>query len=191
MPWGGEYGRLGQQVYSCPLQMSGSTTAGPTESPAFVREVPLHYRGCLEFETMPLKTHVDEQPTLNLTPMIDIVFLLIIFFMVGTKFSELERKIGLRIPDVSNVEALTAAPEPKVVNIYSDGQITLDRTPVDSLAELTERLAAARSQYSDLGVLVRGDASGRFQNVAEVLNACKQADVRELGIAVRPTAPQR
>ena len=140
---------------------------------------------------MPLKTHVDEQPTLNLTPMIDIVFLLIIFFMVGTKFSELERKIGLRIPEVSNVEALTAAPEPKVVNVYGDGQITLDRMPVDSLAELTERLAAAKSQYSDLGVLVRGDASGRFQNVAEVLNACKQADVRELGIAVRPTAPQR
>ena len=140
---------------------------------------------------MPLKTHVDEQPTLNLTPMIDIVFLLIIFFMVGTKFSELERKIGLHIPEVSNVEALTAAPEPKVVNVYGDGQITLDRMPVDSLAELTERLAAAKSQYSDLGVLVRGDASGRFQNVAEVLNACKQADVRELGIAVRPTAPQR
>jgi biopolymer transport protein ExbD len=140
---------------------------------------------------MPLKTHVDEQPTLNLTPMIDIVFLLIIFFMVGTKFSELERKIGLRVPEVSNVEALTAAPEPKVVNVYGDGQITLDRVPVDSLAELTERLAAAKSQYSDLAVLVRGDASGRFQNVAAVLNACKQADVRELGIAVRPTAPER
>ncbi len=140
---------------------------------------------------MPLKTHVDEQPTLNLTPMIDIVFLLIIFFMVGTKFSELERKIGLRIPEVSNVEALTAAPEPKVVNVYGDGQITLDRMPVDSLAELTERLAAAKSQYSDLGVLVRGDATGQFQNVAEVLNACKQADVRELGIAVRQTAPER
>ena len=59
---------------------------------------------------MPLKTHVDEQPTLNLTPMIDIVFLLIIFFMVGTKFSELERKIGLKVPEVAGAEALTAAP---------------------------------------------------------------------------------
>ena len=139
---------------------------------------------------MPLKTHLDEQPSLNLTPMIDIVFLLIIFFMVGTKFSELERKIGLRVPEVSHAEALTAAPEPRVVNVYRDGAITLDRTPV-TLQELTQTLAATRSQYSDLGVLVRGDASGRFQNVAEVLNACKQADVRELGIAVRPTAPQR
>jgi biopolymer transport protein ExbD len=137
---------------------------------------------------MPLKTHSDEPPTLNLTPMIDVVFLLIIFFMVGTKFSELERKIGLRVPEVSKAEALTAAPEPRVVNVYRDGCVTLDRTPV-TLQQLTRTLAAATSQYSDLGVLVRGDADGIFQRVAEVLNACKQADVRQLGISVRP-APE-
>ncbi|MFH1266029.1 MAG: biopolymer transporter ExbD [Planctomycetota bacterium] len=139
---------------------------------------------------MPLKTHLDEQPTLNLTPMIDIVFLLIIFFMVGTKFSELERKIGLRVPEVSGAEALTAAPEPRVVNVYRDGSITLDREPV-TLEKLTHSLATARSQYADLGVLVRGDGGGQFQRVAEVLNACKQADVRELGISVRPAALKR
>jgi biopolymer transport protein ExbD len=133
---------------------------------------------------MPLKTHIDEQPTLNLTPMIDIVFLLIIFFMVGTKFTELERKIGLKVPEVSNTGALTDAPERKVVNVYHDGAITLDRQPV-TLEELTQNLAAARSQYEDLGVLVRGDAAGRFQRVAEVLNACKQAGIQELGISVR------
>ena len=126
----------------------------------------------------------------NMAPMIDIVFLLIIFFMVGTKFSELERKIGLHVPEVANVEALTAAPEPKVVNVYRDGRITLDRTPVRDLDELTERLAAARSQYSDLGVLVRGDRNVQLQRIAEVFVACKQADVRELGIAVRPQPPE-
>ena len=133
---------------------------------------------------MPLKTHLDEQPTLNLTPMIDIVFLLIIFFMVGTKFTELERKIGLRVPEVADKGALTAAPERKMVNVFRDGTVTLDRVPV-TLGELTSRLATARSQYSDLGVLVRGDARGEFQLVASVLNACKQAGIRELGISVR------
>lgn len=133
---------------------------------------------------MPLKTHLDEQPTLNLTPMIDIVFLLIIFFMVGTKFTELERKIGLRIPEVADRGALTAAPERKIVNVYRDGTVTLDQVAV-TLDQLSSRLAAARSQYSDLGVLVRGDAEGEFQHVASVLNACKQAGIRELGISVR------
>jgi biopolymer transport protein ExbD len=133
---------------------------------------------------MPLKTHLDDQPTLNLTPMIDVVFLLIIFFMVGTKFTELERKIGLRIPEVTDRGALTAAPERRIINVFRDGTVTLDRLPV-TLDELTSRLAAARSQYSDLGVLVRGDARGEFQLVASVLNACKQAGIRDLGISVR------
>jgi biopolymer transport protein ExbD len=138
---------------------------------------------------MPLKTHVDETPTLNLTPMIDVVFLLLIFFLLGTKFTELERKIGLEVPKVTDAGALTAAPERKVVNVYRDGAITLDKRPV-TLAELESQLAAARSQYSDLGVLVRGDAQGNFQRVAEVLNACKQAGIQELGISVLPVPSQ-
>ncbi len=139
---------------------------------------------------MPLKTHRDEQPTLNLTPMIDIVFLLIIFFMVGTKFSELERKIGLQVPEVSRAGALTPAPEKRVVNVYQDGRVELDREPV-TLEELTLRLAAARSQYEGLGVLVRGDAQSQLQRVADVFSACKQAGIGELGISVRIASRER
>jgi len=133
---------------------------------------------------MPLKTHLDEQPTLNLTPMIDIVFLLIIFFMVGTKFTELEKKIQLEVPEVGQLNALTAAPEQKVINIYRDGSITMDRQTL-TVDELTARLAEARRQYADVGVLVRGDGEGPFQNVARVLGACRQAGVSEMGISVR------
>lgn len=139
---------------------------------------------------MPLKTCLDEQPTLNLTPMLDVVFNLIIFFMVCTQFTDLERPIGLRIPEVSGSPAVTAAPARRVVNVFRDGEITLDRTPV-TLAELTQRLTRDRSQHPDLGVLVRGDAQGQFQRVAEVLNACKQADIRELGISVQLATPKR
>ena len=138
---------------------------------------------------MPLKTHLDEQPTLNLTPMIDIVFLLIIFFMLGTKFTELERKIALRVPEVTAGGALTAAPQRRIVNVYRDGTIWLDQQPV-TLDQLIEQLAAARSQYEDLGVLIRGDAKGEFQAVAAALNACKQAGIRELGISVRLKRPE-
>lgn len=139
---------------------------------------------------MPLKTHLDEQPGLNLTPMIDIVFLLIIFFMVGTKFSELERKIGLRIPEVTDHGALTAAPERRVVNVFRDGRIELDQQTV-SLELLRDRLASARSQYAELGVLVRGDGLGPYQNVAAVLNACKQAGIRDLNLSVQIKPPDQ
>ena len=129
------------------------------------------------------RTQFEEMPTLNLTSMIDVLFLLIIFFMVGTKFVESERQIELKLPQVKPGQALTAAPEKKVINVYHDGQITLDRKNV-TLEELTERLAAARSQYRALGVLVRGDGATPFQRIANVLSACKQAGIADLAISV-------
>ena len=133
---------------------------------------------------MPLKTHFDEQPTINLTPMLDVVFNIIIFFMVATKFAEMERKIELQVPQVADVQALTPAPERRVINVYRDGRIALDRDFV-SLDQLVARLSEARREYADLGVMVRGDAEGAFQNVAGVLGACRQAGIQEMGVSVR------
>jgi biopolymer transport protein ExbD len=134
---------------------------------------------------MPLKTYRDELPTLNLTAMIDIIFQLIIFFMVGAKFTEFdERRIALQVPAVSGTAALSAPPQKKVVNVYRDGRITLQGQSL-TLDELTGRLALARREYAGLNVLVRGDAEGRFQRVAEVLSACKQAGISELAISVK------
>jgi len=133
---------------------------------------------------MPLKTNFDEQSSINLTPMIDIVFLLIIFFMVGTKFVEMERKIAVQVPEVTETAALSAAPQKRVINVYSDGEVTLDRQPVTP-DQLLSTLTAARHQYADIGVIVRGDAKGEFQNVAKVLNTVRRAGISEMGISVR------
>jgi biopolymer transport protein ExbD len=138
---------------------------------------------------MPLKTHLDDEPTLNLTAMLDVMFLLIIFFMLGTRFVDDERKIGLKVPEVSDRGALTPAPARRTVNVYRDGVVTLDQKPV-TLKELAAELTAARRQYNDLGVLVRGDADDKYQRIVAVLNACKQAGIQNLGIAVRPTPGQ-
>jgi len=135
---------------------------------------------------MPLKTITDEEPQMNMTPMIDCVFLLLIFFMVGTQFSDMERDLKLEVPQVGNNPTLTAAPEKKVVNVFADGHVTLDQQPI-SLEALTARLSQARSEHADLGVLIRADAGCPFQRVAEALNACKLARVNELGISVKVT----
>jgi biopolymer transport protein ExbD len=121
-------------------------------------------------------------------PMLDITFNLIIFFLVGTEFATIERNISLRVPEVAGKGALSSAPQRQVVNVYGDGAMTLNGVPV-TLDQLTDRLGAARSQSRELGVLVRGDGQGRFQRVAEVLHACKQAGIQELGISVRMIPP--
>jgi biopolymer transport protein ExbD len=132
---------------------------------------------------MPLKTIQGEEPGLNMTPMIDCVFLLNIFFLVATTFPQPERDLSVQLPQVPQAEALSEAPTHRVVNVHRDGRVTLDQQEVN-LAELSSRLAAARQQYANLGVQVRGDAQAMHQRVAEVLHACKQAGVRELGISV-------
>ena len=133
---------------------------------------------------MPLKTHQDDLPSLNLTPMIDVVFNLIIFFMVSTTFAEWESNLALKVPQVKQTGALAPGPEKRVINVYRDGRIALDRDFV-SLEELTQRLATVRQQYSGIGVVVRGDAEGAFQHVASVLGACRDAGISDMGISVR------
>ena len=75
---------------------------------------------------MPIKTQYDDQPTLNLTPMIDVVFLLIIFFMVATKFSELEQNIELEVPEVASAGTNRTPATPRTVAVYEDGHIEVD-----------------------------------------------------------------
>src|SRR5688500_8093355 len=102
---------------------------------------------------MPLKTHHDDLPAINLTPMIDIVFNLIIFFMVSTRFTELEKKVDLSVPEVSDVSALNEAAQQQAINVYRDGRITLGAQAV-TLPELPSRLSAARRQTENLDVVV-------------------------------------
>ena len=136
---------------------------------------------------MPLKTQQDEQPSLNLTPMIDVVFLLIIFFMVATSFAEMEQDIELELPEVAAAAAMTSAPKQRVVAVHAEGEIALDGERM-SLAELTRQLTLARSEYPELSVVIRGDAACAFQHVAASLAACQEAKISELGITVRVAA---
>jgi biopolymer transport protein ExbD len=132
---------------------------------------------------MPLKLQHDDMPTLNLTSMIDVLFLLIIFFMVATKFDELERNIDVAVPEVSNAQDSTP-PQPLVVTVFADGRIELDGLPI-TIDELTARLSAVLSALREPTVVIRGDAQCAFQHVAAALAACRQAGVSELGITVR------
>jgi biopolymer transport protein ExbD len=133
---------------------------------------------------MPLKVQHDDTPTPNLTSMIDVVFLLIIFFMVATRFSELERNIDVAVPEVSQAGDTLPPPRPLVVAVLADGHMELDGQPVTP-AELTAQLAAARARQGDPSVVIRGDAQCTFQDVAAALAACREANISELGITVR------
>lgn len=133
---------------------------------------------------MPLKVPESalEEPEINLTPMIDVVFLLIIFFMVGTQFSNRERKYDIDLPTVAEAAALTELPDDLIINVYSDGRVLLGDKPV-SLTELQQDLTKARENYADQGVVVRGEGTGPYQHIADVLSVCQKAQIKKMTLA--------
>ncbi|TWT67750.1 Biopolymer transport protein ExbD [Posidoniimonas polymericola] len=136
---------------------------------------------------MPLKVTQDENLNLNLTPMIDVVFLLVIFFMVATKFSESERNIELELPQVAAAGDAAAPAKPRNITVTADGATLLDGVEV-TLGKLTSTLAEAVRTTSDVQVVINGDARTPFQAVAAALAACREARVEDLGITVELAA---
>lgn len=133
---------------------------------------------------MPLKTQQDEMPALNLTPMIDVVFLLIVFFMCATTFNSDQRDIDLRLPEVAKADQADVAAKAKQVSVYAGGRIALDREDV-TLQQLTEQLRTAKAAQPGLSVVILGDAGCEFQPVAQALAACKEAGVTQLSVSVK------
>lgn len=125
-----------------------------------------------------------EDATINLTPMIDVVFLLVIFFMVGSKFSEAESRIKVNVPTVGEMQSITRAPDERVVAIAIDGSLSLDDQPI-TLSQLTSELRAQHESYPGLKVAVRGEASGSLQQTVEVLHAVRSSGVDQIGISTQ------
>ncbi len=126
-----------------------------------------------------------EDVTINLTPMIDVVFLLVIFFMVGSKFSEAESRIKVSVPSVGQLRSITRVPDERVVVVAPDGSVSLDGVPM-TLPDLKATLSAQLASYPGLKVAVRGDGASSFQSVAEVLQAVRSSGVQQMGIAAKP-----
>ena len=134
---------------------------------------------------MPLRTESLEEPQLNLTPMIDIVFLLIIFFMVGTRFSEIEQQYDIELPTAAAVQPMTSRPDAMVLNVARSGTITLSGEVI-SIEQLQKRLDDARIAYPEQAVLIRGDGDGMYQTVIDVMDVCHRAKIHKFSLAFQP-----
>lgn len=136
---------------------------------------------------MPLKSDTLEEPQLNLTPMIDVVFLLIIFFMVGARFTEEahDQKFDVELPTASPVQTMSRLPDPLVISVTRTGKINLKDREL-SPEGLLQELKAAKDAYADQAVLIRGDGEGTYQAVIDAMNACHQAQIKKFSLAFQP-----
>ena len=128
----------------------------------------------------------DELPSINMTPMVDVVLCLLIFFLAATRLYDWDQnEFKVAVPEVETAGPLTAAPDDINVVVTGPGKVLLDDRSV-SLAELTLALKDAQARYGDQGVLVRGDAKISYQDLADVLSACNSAGIKNVRLPVKP-----
>ncbi|MFM9063118.1 MAG: ExbD/TolR family protein [Pirellula sp.] len=129
---------------------------------------------------MPLKTSQDEElPSINLTSMIDVLFLLIIFFMVGTRFTESEHQISLKLPKSTSPETMMDRPGAQIVNLYSDGTIEFEGRRLTS-DQLTASLVPMVRNYPDLQVRFRPDTGVAVGQASQVMEAISRSGVQDI-----------
>jgi biopolymer transport protein ExbD len=114
---------------------------------------------------------------LEMTPMIDIVFLLMIFFLVASKLDEADRAIDVVLPEASAAQPLTSRPREFVVNIDREGNYYAGARPVsiDELEQLLVQAAADNPEHQT--VILRGDEDVPHKFVVAAMNACVQAGI--------------
>ena len=134
----------------------------------------------------------EESEELPLTPLIDVVFLLLIFFLTATTFYKKEKDIKVDPPRATEGKAQPRQQREITVNIRSeaDGGFFVVDGRILSLPRLSELLVKEASSDPDQVVIIRGDKHAWHQKIVDVLNACKKANVKHYFIATTFDQPK-
>jgi biopolymer transport protein ExbD len=131
------------------------------------------------------RVQVDEAPLINMTPMVDVILCLLVFFMAATRLYDWdESEFLVSVPEVAEAQPASAAPDDLILVISTRGSVSIDQSTYD-LDQLVVRLREARKRYANQGVVIRGDASLQYQDLADVLSACDEAGIRNVRLPVR------
>jgi biopolymer transport protein ExbD len=130
-----------------------------------------------------------EPAGMQLAPMIDIVFLLLIFFIVTWQFSRSETELSVSVPTAEE----GADPERQrgeiIINVLADNSIRVEGSTVD-LAQLHDKLSAIAKQFENQPVRIRGDGKVAYQRIVEVIDTCQKAGIWNISFATQRPVPE-
>src|ERR1017187_9950471 len=121
-------------------------------------------------------------PGIQLAPLVDVLLLLLIFFLMTWNAARNENELDVKVPKASSAKEKTAPIGDVVVNVKADGNVVVNRRTL-SPTELTEMLKSLVQLYPDQAVVIRGDETGAYKNVVGVLNICSEAGVTNVAFA--------
>jgi len=131
--------------------------------------------------------HKEESVEVNLTPLIDVVFLLLIFFMVTTTFDR-HARLKVSLPE-SSAKTTQQKDEPMILSIDAKGNYFLNDRQIinqqlDTLKQaLRKVIAETNKDYKDVSLVLRADANTPHQSVVRAMDAASQLGMTRLSIA--------
>ncbi len=117
--------------------------------------------------------------SLSITPLIDVVFLLLIFFLVSSRFAEEERELDLNLPSVTEALPASIQPEELIINVDKEGRYYIDGAfrQLEQLEQILKR-AQANNPLTQT-VVIRADKEANWESVAVAMGLCKKAGIND------------
>ena len=125
---------------------------------------------------------VPVHPGIQLAPLVDVLLLLLIFFLLTFNAARSENELDVKVPKASAAKEKTAPIGDVVVNVKTDGNVVVNRRILNP-QELTELLKGLVQLNAEQAVVIRGDEAGAYRNIVNVLNICTQAGVTNVAFA--------
>lgn len=132
---------------------------------------------------MNLRRHAPiHHPGIQLAPLVDVLLLLLIFFLMTWNAARNENELDVKIPKASAAKEKPAPIGDVIVNVKADGNVIVNRRTMNT-QELTDLLKNLVQLNPEQAVVIRGDETGAYRNVVSVLNVCSQAGVTNVAFA--------
>jgi len=124
----------------------------------------------------------DESVGFQLAPMIDVVFLLLCFFMTSSLFAQWETDVKVTLPTARSGETPRRLPGEVTLNVRADGTVVVNNREIgdDQLSGMLKRLA---SMFPGQPVVLRADRATPYEHVIRVLDLCRQVDIWNVSFA--------
>ncbi len=123
-----------------------------------------------------------EAPGFQMTPMIDVVFLLLCFFVTSQIFSPWETEIDIALPTAQTGQVPQRLPGELIINIRADGDAVVNGRVLAS-EDLGSMLTRMAGLFPGQPVILRADKDARYESVITVLDLCRKADIWNISFA--------
>jgi biopolymer transport protein ExbD len=130
------------------------------------------------------KGHHSSLNELNITPLLDLAFVLLVIFIITTP--QLSNDLEMNLPSPKKEQPPSPPPKINRLTVQKSGQITLNDQAIE-LAALKPTLVAMKASDPETTIVVRGAADVEYQRMISVLDALQQADITKIGLATETT----